>query len=97
VLRKGKYLELEEDVASGFRRQHNEDLHNLYVSLNNIWIIISRKMRWSGHVVPTKEMRVVYKILVGSPERKRPIGRPGLRWKDNIRMDLRKIEWMGVD
>jgi hypothetical protein len=38
-----------------------------------------------------------YKILVGKPEGKRPLGRPRRRWKDNIRMDLREIGWGGMD
>jgi len=42
-------------------------------------------------------MRNAYKILVGKPEGKRPLGRPRRRWEDNIRMDLREIEWQGVD
>jgi hypothetical protein len=42
-------------------------------------------------------MRNVYKILVGKPEGKRRLGRPWRRWKDNIRIDLREIEWEGVD
>jgi hypothetical protein len=42
-------------------------------------------------------MRNVYKIFVGKPEGKRPFGKPSSRWEDNIRMDLSKIEWAGVD
>jgi len=42
-------------------------------------------------------MRNAYKILAGKPEEKRPFGRPGGRWEDNIRMDLREIRWKGVD
>jgi hypothetical protein len=42
-------------------------------------------------------MRNAYNILVGKPEGKRPLGRPQHRWEDNIRMDLRKIVWEGVD
>jgi hypothetical protein len=43
------------------------------------------------------EMRNAYTIFVGGPKGKRPLGRPRHRWKDNIRMDLRKVEWEGVD
>jgi len=42
-------------------------------------------------------MRNAYNILVGKPERKRPLGRPARRWEDNIRMDLKAIEWEVVD
>jgi hypothetical protein len=43
------------------------------------------------------EMRNVYNILVGKPERKRPLGRPRCRWEDHIRMNLREIGWEGVE
>jgi hypothetical protein len=48
-------------------------------------------MRWTGHVARLGEMRAVYKILIGKPERKRPFGRPRRRWDDNIIIDLREI------
>jgi len=47
-------------------------------------------MKWSGHVARMGEMRSLYKILVGKPEGKRPLGRRKRRWEDNIRMDLRE-------
>jgi hypothetical protein len=43
------------------------------------------------------ENRNVYRILVGKPEGKRPLGRPRLRWVDKIKMDLRGIEWGVMD
>jgi hypothetical protein len=43
------------------------------------------------------ERRTAYRILVGKPEGKRPLGRPRGRWVDNIKMDLREIEWDGMD
>jgi hypothetical protein len=48
----------------------------------------SRRMRWTGHVARMGEKRNAYRILVGKPEGKRPLGRPRRRWGDNIRMDL---------
>jgi hypothetical protein len=68
---------------------HNEELHNLYPSLNTIRVIKSRTMRWVKHVARIIEMINEYKLLVGKPEWKRPLGRPRGRWED-IRMDLRK-------
>jgi hypothetical protein len=59
-----------EEVAGGWRRLHNEELHNLYASLYIIKVIKSRWMRWAGHVAGM-EMRKVYKILVGSLKVKR--------------------------
>ena len=51
-------------------------------------VIKSRRMRWTGHVARMEEGRGVHKVLVGKPERKRPLGRPRRRWEDNIKMDL---------
>jgi hypothetical protein len=52
-------------------------------------------MRWAGHVVRVEERRAVYKVLVGKPEGKRPLGRPRRRWEDNIKMDLQEVGWLG--
>jgi len=54
-------------------------------------------MRWDGHVVHMGEMGSTYKILVRKPAEKRPFGGPRHRWEDNIRMDLREIEWKDVE
>jgi hypothetical protein len=54
-------------------------------------------MRWAGHVARMGEGRKVYKVLVGKPQGKRPLGRPKRRWEDGIRMDLREIGLGGVD
>jgi hypothetical protein len=78
---------------------HNEELNNLYSSPNIVQVIKSRRMRWAGHVAHMGEGRGVYRVLVGRPEGRRPLGRPGHRWEDNIRMDLREVgcgcvDWM---
>jgi hypothetical protein len=57
-------------------------------------MIKSRRIRWAGHVARMGETRNAYRILVGKPEEKRPLGRPRHRWVDNIKMDLREIGWM---
>jgi hypothetical protein len=57
-------------------------------------VIKSRTMRWEGHVARMGEGRDVYRVLVGRPEGKRLLGRPGRRWEDNIMLDLREI---GID
>jgi hypothetical protein len=54
-------------------------------------------MRWAGLVARLGEKRNAYRILVGKPEGKRPLGRPRRRWEDNIRIDLREIGWGGLD
>jgi hypothetical protein len=84
-------------VTGGCRKLHNEELHNLYLLLNIISIIKSRRMRWAGHVAPIGEKWSAYRILVGKLEGKRPLGRPRCRWVDNIKMDLGEIGWGGRD
>ena len=63
----------------------------LYRSLNVVWVIKSRRLRWAGHVTGMKEGSSAFKILTGIPTGKRPLGSPRLRWEDNIRMDLEEI------
>jgi hypothetical protein len=84
------------EVVRGWRRLHNEELHNLYAPPNVIRKNKSRRMRWAGHLARMED-RNAYNILVGQPEGKRQHGRPRRRWKDNIRMDLREVWWEGVD
>jgi len=72
-------------VTGKWRRLHNEELSDLYSSPNIVRVIKSRRMRWAGHVARTGEERV---------------GRPRLRWVDNIRMDLQEVgcgymDWLG--
>jgi hypothetical protein len=62
-----------------------------------IRIIKSRRMRWAGHVARMGEKRNAYRVLVGKPERKRPLQKPRRRWVDNIKMDLLEIGCGGVD
>jgi hypothetical protein len=76
-----------DEVIGGWTRLHNEDLHNFYCSPSIIRIIKSRGMRWTGHVARMGEKRNAYRILVGKPEGKRPLGRPRRRWEDNIRIE----------
>ena len=54
-------------------------------------------MRWAEHVASMGERRGVFRVLVGKPEGKRPLGRPRRRWKDNIKMDLQEVGCEGMD
>jgi hypothetical protein len=54
-------------------------------------------MRWAGHVAGLEEKRDAYRILVGRPEGRRPLGRPRHRWEDNIKMDFQDVGWVGMD
>ena len=73
-------------------------LHALYSSPDIIRNIKSRRLRWAGHVARMGESRSPYRVLVGRPEGKRPLG-GGLRrrWEDNIKMDLREVGYDGRD
>jgi hypothetical protein len=82
-----------DEVTGEWRKLHNEELHDLYSSPSIIRIIKSRRMRWAGHVARMGEKRNAYRLLVGKPEGKRPLGRPRRRWVDNIRMDLGEVGW----
>jgi len=70
---------------------HSEELNDLYSSPNIVRVIKSRRMRWAGHVARMGEKRGVYRVLVGKPEGRRPLGRPRRRWVDNIRTDLQEV------
>jgi hypothetical protein len=82
-----------DEVTGEWRKLHNEELHNLYSSPDIIRQMKARQMRWARHVERMGEERKVYKVLVGKPKGNRPLGRKRCRWKDEIRMDLRKISW----
>jgi hypothetical protein len=77
-------------VTGEWRRLRNEKRNDLYSS-PNIRVIKSRRMRWAGHVVRMGEGRGAYRILVGRPEGRRPLGRSRHRWEDNIKMDLQEL------
>jgi len=90
-----------EEVTGEWRRLHNEELNDLYSSPNTVLVIKSRRMRWAGHVARMGEERGAYRVLVGKPEGRRPLGRPRHRWMDNIRMDLQELgcgymDWIGL-
>jgi len=79
------------EVPGEWRRSHNDELNDFYSSPNIVRLIKSRRMRWAGHVARVGEERGMYRILVGKPGGRRPLGRPRRRWMDNISMDLQEV------
>jgi hypothetical protein len=90
-----------EEVTGEWRKLLNEELNDLHSSPNIVRVIKSRRMRWVGHVARMGEERGMYRVLVGKPKGKRPLGRPRRRWVYNIRMDLQEmgcgyVDWIGL-
>ena len=110
ILREGRKLRVFENIMLrrifGPRRDEvtgegRRLLNDLYCSPNIVRVIKSRRMRWDGHVARIGEERGVYRVLVGKPEGKRPLGRSRRRWVDNIRTDLHEVgcgymDWIGL-
>jgi hypothetical protein len=80
-------------VTGGWRKLHNEELHNVYSSPSIIKIFKSRRMSWTR----MGAKRNAYRILVRTPEGRRAGGRPSRRWMGNIKLDLRDIIWDVMD
>jgi hypothetical protein len=96
VLR-GIFWPKRDGVTEEWRRIHNEELYDLFSSPNIILVIKSRRMKWAGHVARMGEGRGAYRILVGRPEGRRPLGRTRHKWEDNIKSDLQEMGWDGVE
>jgi hypothetical protein len=89
-----------DEVTRGWRKLPNEELRDLYSSPSIIRIIKSRRMRWAGQVARMGVKRNAYRLLVGKPVGKRPVGRPRRRWVNNIKIDPLEIGrggWFGLD
>ena len=76
-----------DEITGEWRRIHNGEFYDM-TSPNIVRVIKSRNVRWAGHVARVGKRRDVYRVLVGKPEGKRPLGRSRRRWEDNIKMDL---------
>jgi hypothetical protein len=99
VLRRTRVFSPKRDeMVSDWRKMHNEELHNLY-SLPSIIGVIQVKENEKGRACSMyRGTRNACRISVGKPEgKKRPLGKPTGKWKDNIKIDLRKIGWGGMD
>jgi len=86
-----------DEVTGEWRKLHNEELNDLYCSPVIVRVVKTRRMRWVGHVARMGERRVVYRVLVGKPEGKRPLGRPRYGWEEKIKMDLQEVRCVGMD
>jgi hypothetical protein len=84
-------------MTGEWRKLHNEELNDLYSSPSIIRIIKAKRMRWAGHVAQMGEKRNAYRLFVGKPEERRPLGKPRCRLVDNIRMDLGEVGRGDVD
>jgi hypothetical protein len=88
-----------DEVTGEWRRLHNEELNDLYLSFNIMRVIKSRRMRWAGHVAHMGEERGVYRVLLGKMEKRRPLGIPRCRWGEKTRKDLQRWDvsiWTGL-
>ena len=85
-----------DEVTGEWRKLHNEELNDLYVSHNIVRVIKSRRMRWAGHVARMEARGGVYRVLVVTHQGKRPLGRPGHRFEDNIKIHLQEAGCRGV-
>jgi hypothetical protein len=88
---------MRDEVTREWRKPHNEELNDLYSLYSVYRVIKSIITRWARHVARMRERRGAYRVLVGKPEEKRPLGRPRHRWEDNIKMDLQESGYGGVD
>ena len=86
-----------DEITGEWRKLRSEELDDLYSSPNVVRVIKSRIMRWAGHVARMGESRGVYRVLVGIPKGKRPLGRSRRRWNDNIKMDHQEVGFGGMD
>ena len=90
----GKILGPKRDKVTGeWRKLRNEELNDLYSTPNIFRVTKSRIMRWAGHVARVGDRKDVYRVVLGRPEGKRPLGRTRRRWENNIKVDLREVGW----
>jgi len=80
-----------EKITGEWRKLHKEELYDPYCSLSIFRVIKSRGIKWAGHVARKEEREDVYRILMGKPEGRKPLGRPKRRWENNIKMDLQEV------
>jgi hypothetical protein len=72
---------------------HNEEVYGPVILTNITCVTKSRRIRCAGHVACMGERKGAYRVLMGKPEGKRPLGRPRHRWEYNTKMDLQELGW----
>ena len=82
-----------DEFAKEWRKLHNSELHAFYSSPDIIRNLKSRRLRWAGHVARMEQSRNAYRVLVGKPLEKIPLGRLRRRWEDDIKMDLSEVDY----
>ena len=85
-----------DELKGEWRKLHNE-LNDMYISSTIFRVIKSRRMRWAGHVARMEDRRGVFRVLMGKPEGKRPLGRRRFRWEDNIKKGLQEVVYGGME
>ena len=86
-----------DEVTGQWRKLRNEESNDLYLSPSTVRVIKSRRMRWTGHVARVRKRRGIYRVLVGKPKGKRPLGRHRHRWEDNIKVNLQEVGYGGMN
>jgi len=86
-----------DEVTEDWRKLYNEELNDLTFSPSIVLVFKLRRMRWAGLVARMGDGRGVYRVLVGKPEGKRPLGRPRPRWEYNTKRDLQEVGCGGMD
>jgi hypothetical protein len=86
-----------DEVTGEWRKLQYEELHDLYFSPSIIRIIQVEEDEMGGPCSTNGREEETYRLLMGKPEKKRPLGRPRRRWVDNIRMDRGEVGWGDVD
>jgi hypothetical protein len=79
------------EVTGDWKKLHSEEFSDLYSLPNIVRVVKSKRMRWAVHVALIGEGRGVYRVLVGKPDGRRPLGRPRSRWGNKIKMDLQEL------
>jgi len=85
------------EVTGEWRQLQNEKFNDRYSTPNIIQVIKLRRIRWVGHAACMQKGRIVYRVLVGTPEGKRTLGRFRHQWEYNFEMDLQKVGWWDMN